>query len=52
MEIKIVNRGNCMLCGKPLTEGLFFCEDCEKQIIEASNENVKENKGYSVKKER
>lgn len=52
MEIEIVNRGNCMLCGKPLTEGLFFCEDCERRIIEASNENVKERKEYLVRKEK
>lgn len=28
-ETKIINRGKCMLCGKELTEGLFFCKECE-----------------------
>lgn len=32
-DIKMINRGNCMFCGKPLTEdeGLFFCKECEKK---------------------
>lgn len=25
----MITRGNCMLCGKELTEGLFFCKECE-----------------------
>lgn len=28
-EVEIVTRGNCMMCGKELTEGLFFCKECE-----------------------
>lgn len=28
---KVINRGNCMMCGKELTEGLFFCKECEKK---------------------
>ena len=28
-EVKAVTRGNCMMCGKELTDGLFFCEECE-----------------------
>ena len=28
---KVINRGKCMLCGKELTEGLFFCKECEKK---------------------
>ena len=27
--MKVINRGKCMLCGKELTEGLFFCKECE-----------------------
>ncbi len=27
--VKVINRGNCMLCGKKLTEGLLFCKECE-----------------------
>lgn len=30
-DLQIINRGNCMLCGKLLTEGLFFCNECEKK---------------------
>ena len=28
---KVINRGNCMICGKELTEGLFFCKECEEK---------------------
>ena len=35
--LKAVTRGNCMMCGKELTEGIFFCKECER-------------KGESVKK--
>lgn len=28
-EAKVITRGNCMICGKELTEGLFFCNECE-----------------------
>lgn len=28
-EVKVVVRGNCMLCGKKLTNSLFFCRECE-----------------------
>ena len=28
-EVEVVTRGNCMMCGKELTEGLFFCKECE-----------------------
>ena len=28
-EAKVITRGNCMMCGKKLTEGLFFCKECE-----------------------
>lgn len=27
-EAKIITRGNCMICGKELTEGLFLCKEC------------------------
>jgi len=29
--VKVINRGKCMLCGKELTEGIFFCKECEKK---------------------
>ena len=28
-EDEIITRGNCMMCGKELDEGLFFCKECE-----------------------
>lgn len=37
-EAKIITRGNCMFCGKELTEGLFFCKEC-KEKSEANNDN-------------
>lgn len=27
-EAEVITRGNCMMCGKELTEGLFFCKEC------------------------
>ena len=31
--LKIVNKGNCMMCGKELTENdeIFFCKECESK---------------------
>ena len=31
LDYKVINRGKCMLCGKELTEGLFFCKECEEK---------------------
>ena len=28
-KVEIITRGNCMMCGKELDEGLFFCKECE-----------------------
>lgn len=30
-KAKVITRGNCMKCGKKLTEGLFFCKECENK---------------------
>ena len=30
-EVKVITRGNCIGCGKELTEGLFFCKECEEK---------------------
>jgi len=27
-EVEVITRGKCMMCGKELTEGLFFCKEC------------------------
>lgn len=40
-EAKVITRGNCMMCGKELTEGLFFCKECEA-IIEEDKEESEE----------
>lgn len=30
-DMKMINRGKCILCGKKLAEGLlFFCKECNK----------------------
>ena len=34
--IKVVVRGNCMVCGKKLSEGLFLCKECQSKT-ERSN---------------
>lgn len=31
-EVKVITRGNCRVCGKELTEGLFFCKKCKAKI--------------------
>ncbi len=31
LEAEIITRGNCMMCGKELTEGLFFCKECREK---------------------
>lgn len=33
-EAKVIARGNCMMCGKELTEGLFFCKECEAKATQ------------------
>lgn len=30
-DVKAITRGNCMVCGKELTEGVFFCKECEEK---------------------
>lgn len=30
-ESEVITRGNCMICGKELTEGLFLCKECENK---------------------
>lgn len=42
MEIKVVNAGNCMICGKPIKlavprghnklPNIFFCKECEPKL--------------------
>ena len=31
-KVEVVTRGNCMMCGKELTEGLFFCKECGDKV--------------------
>lgn len=38
-EVKVITRGNCMMCGKELTEGLFICKECGEK---ANKESEKE----------
>lgn len=32
-DIKMVTRGRCIVCGKDLTEGLFFCNECREKPL-------------------
>ncbi len=46
MEIKVVNAGKCMICGKPIKlviprgydnsklPNIFFCRECEQELDE------------------
>lgn len=39
-EAEIITRGNCMMCGKKLTDGIFFAKECrEKAESEVNNDN-------------
>lgn len=29
LQSRTIVRGNCVVCGKPLTEGLFLCKECQ-----------------------
>ncbi len=31
-EAEMITRGKCMMCGKELTEGLFFCKECGDKV--------------------
>lgn len=44
IKAKIVNRGNCMLCKKELTEdeGIFFCKECTGKMRDENNKRKKE----------
>ena len=44
IKAKVVNRGNCMLCGKELTEdeGIFFCKECGYKVRYENNKRKKE----------
>ena len=41
-ETKVITRGNCMICGKELTEGLFFCKECEAKAIQGRTGEINE----------
>ena len=38
-EAKVITRGNCMICGKELSEGegIFFCKECEDKVRDKNN---------------
>lgn len=40
-KVEVLTRGNCMMCGKPLSEdeGLFLCKECEDKIAEVRDKN-------------
>lgn len=52
MNIKIINAGNCILCGQKIKiaaqrgsnklPNIFFCPECDKRRIQAQKEMKKE----------
>ena len=36
-KVEVITRGNCMMCGKELTKGLFFCKECEDKARRNKN---------------
>lgn len=37
-KAEVITRGNCMMCGKELTEGLFLCKECGDKVNKESEE--------------
>lgn len=37
-EAEVITHGNCMMCGKELTDGLFICKECGDKAIKESEE--------------
>lgn len=37
-EVKVITRGNCMICGKKLTDSLFLCKECGEKANKESEE--------------
>ena len=31
LQARVVVGGNCAVCGKPLTKGIFLCDECQKK---------------------
>ena len=52
-EVKVINVGNCMMCGNPIriiprrgngiTPNIFFCSKCERQMMFKQAESEEEN---------
>ena len=50
MNIKVINAGNCMICGKPINPvvsrdngklpDIFFCPRCAKQIVKKGKPQI------------
>ena len=38
-EVEVITRGNCMICGKELSDGIFFCKECEEKGRKSGNED-------------
>ncbi len=38
ISAKAITRGNCVICGKELTDKLFFCNECEEKAIQQERE--------------
>lgn len=42
-EVEVITRGNCVICGKELTEGLLFCKECGDKVNRAEKEKQMES---------
>ena len=50
-EVKVINVGNCMMCGNPIriiprrgngiTPNIFFCSNCERLAAQSESEKEK-----------
>ena len=49
MKLKVINAGNCMICGKPIElvdtdseklPDIFFCSECAKKIKKERSQNA------------
>lgn len=50
-DIKMVTRGRCMMCGKDLTEGLFFCKECEDKAKEDIKKHSTKNQCFEMNRQ-
>lgn len=53
LKAKIIVKGNCMMCGKPIdSDNIFFCKECERRNGECLHERLKVVDTSTVRLER